>query len=149
MPPLKRCPRCKTEKILDEFYKNCKTSDGLTCWCKVCTKIDQAYYRKLENPIARRASDRNCYNNNKEHYKLKRKLWGKETGYEYPRDRQKLRAKSAVRYAVKTGRLTKLPCKICGDSNVHAHHEDYNRKLDVIWLCPKHHGLTWRKDAAT
>jgi len=35
----------------------------------------------------------------------------------------------------------KKVCKICGsDKNIRFHHEDYNKPLDVIPLCAKHHG---------
>lgn len=44
-----------------------------------------------------------------------------------------------VRGAVKSGKLKKQPCEVCGDENVHAHHDDYNSPLDVKWLCPLHH----------
>lgn len=27
------------------------------------------------------------------------------------------------------------PCEICGSVEVHKHHEDYSRPLDVRWLC--------------
>jgi hypothetical protein len=40
--------------------------------------------------------------------------------------------------AVRDGKIVRLPCFICG-AKAHAHHPDYDRPLDVIWLCPKHH----------
>lgn len=51
-------------------------------------------------------------------------------------------AQTAVSNAVRDGRLAKEPCLFCGENNVHAHHRDYAKPLDVIWLCPKcHHRL--------
>ena len=44
-----------------------------------------------------------------------------------------------VRIAMKKGILQKQPCIECGKMKVHAHHEDYSKPLDVIWLCPIHH----------
>lgn len=44
-----------------------------------------------------------------------------------------------VAYAIKIGTLVKCPCEVCGCENVHAHHCDYNKPLDVMWLCPEHH----------
>jgi hypothetical protein len=52
------------------------------------------------------------------------------------KDRQ--RAHDAVAYAVKTGALEPLGCFVCG-AKAHAHHEDYSKPLDVVWLCDKHH----------
>ena len=55
-------------------------------------------------------------------------------------NREKHLAHRSVETAVKNGRLVKQPCEACGDTSlVHAHHDDYSKRLDVIWLCPLHH----------
>lgn len=41
--------------------------------------------------------------------------------------------------AIKRGLISKRPCVVCGDENVHAHHPDYSKPLEVIFVCPKHH----------
>lgn len=48
-------------------------------------------------------------------------------------------ARRKVRKAIQRGKLLKKPCERCGDVNAQAHHEDYSKPLDVIWLCPFHH----------
>ena len=36
--------------------------------------------------------------------------------------------------------LIKDTCKVCGtNENVEAHHEDYSKPLEIIWLCRNHH----------
>lgn len=45
----------------------------------------------------------------------------------------------AANKAARMGVLVKLPCRVCGDANVQAHHADYNKPLVVVWLCVKHH----------
>ena len=57
----------------------------------------------------------------------------------WKKNKDKLKVKDAVRYAIKTGKLVKTPCHICGDVQVEGHHPDYSRPLDVVWLCRKHH----------
>lgn len=45
-----------------------------------------------------------------------------------------------LNYAVRKGIIEKEPCLVCGDTKkVHAHHDDYNKPLEVLWLCPIHH----------
>lgn len=55
---------------------------------------------------------------------------------------EKYRAHAKVNNAVRDGKLQKPDrCSRCKKrGKVHAHHEDYSRPLDVIWLCPECHG---------
>jgi uncharacterized OB-fold protein len=52
--------------------------------------------------------------------------------------RRRDRAYKQVRYALATGKLVAEACRICG-GKAHAHHADYDRPLDVEWLCRTHH----------
>ena len=62
------------------------------------------------------------------------------------------RARTMVANAIKRGVLVPKPCEVCGDDSpisngqrgIQAHHDDYNKPLDVRWLCPKHH-KDWHK----
>lgn len=43
---MKTCSRCKTEKPLDEFSKSTNRADGLSYWCKGCSreqKVEKRY----------------------------------------------------------------------------------------------------------
>ncbi len=53
--------------------------------------------------------------------------------------KEKQKAKQKVKIALKRGILKKSSCQNCGEKDVIAHHEDYNKPLKVIWLCRKHH----------
>lgn len=48
-------------------------------------------------------------------------------------------ANSAVGNAIRSGSLVRLPCWVCGETEVEGHHPAYSMPLDVIWLCKKHH----------
>jgi len=39
----------------------------------------------------------------------------------------------------KMGIITKMPCEICGEINTEAHHDDYEKPLQIRWVCKKHH----------
>lgn len=56
----KYCPKCKTEKPLDDFGKAKSRSDGLRGWCKECTnKATSEWQRK--NPEKLRARKKRFY----------------------------------------------------------------------------------------
>lgn len=53
---------------------------------------------------------------------------------------EKRSAQKKVGHALKTGKLERQPCEVCGTTeNVHAHHDDYSKPLEVRWLCVAHH----------
>lgn len=53
------------------------------------------------------------------------------------KNREKYLAQKKVANEIVAGRIIPRPC-FCG-AKAHAHHDDYSRPTDVIWLCPKHH----------
>jgi hypothetical protein len=54
----------------------------------------------------------------------------------HPEERQ---AEALAYRAIRSGKLTRGVCVVCGKPKAYAHHEDYNKPLDVVWLCQKHH----------
>jgi len=56
-------------------------------------------------------------------------------------ERKRERCYDAYRKALATGKLKRLPCRICGDKQSNGHHVDYDEPLEVDWLCDKHHAL--------
>lgn len=49
------------------------------------------------------------------------------------------KAWAAVYRAKKSGALVNGPCEVCGSEYTQAHHADYTKPLDVVWLCRAHH----------
>lgn len=133
MTRLKECFKCKSVKPLDEFYKHSKMADGHLNKCKDCTKNDVSKHRS-ENLEKIRAYDRERGKTPKR-IKLSTevtKAWRKE-------DARRVRAHNAVARAIRKGILIRCSCERCGNEKSVAHHEDYDKPLDVMWLCDPCH----------
>lgn len=53
--------------------------------------------------------------------------------------RKKANARSYSKVLVKRGIIKRESCDVCGDTNSEMHHDDYNDKINVRWMCRKHH----------
>lgn len=155
----KRCFRCGTVKPLDEFYVHPQMGDGHLGKCKECTKADvkqrylsrpeavQAYERTRMDDPGRREKSRQYGKTRREKYpEVARKL----RQLERERHPEKGRARRKLSQAIKSGLLERGACEGCGTKeNVHAHHTDYFKPLDVTWLCSVCHGKAHRKWSAS
>jgi len=133
MQDSKTCFKCGVEKKLSDFYRHRGMADGHLGKCKTCTKLDAGKHRK-ENIEAIREYDR-------DRGKLDHR---KSSCTKITKERRKSvknygSAHSKVNYAIKTGKLTKEPCCMCGSIMVQAHHDDYSQPLEIMWLCAVHH----------
>ena len=146
-PQIKTCFKCGQEKPIEEFYKHPGMSDGHLNKCKDCTKKDVKENRK-ERIVYYKTYERK--RSNLPHRVEAREKYSKTEAFKESHRRaikrskklfkEKTLARAMLRYEVMAGRITKKPCEICGETkNIQAHHEDYSKPLDVIWLCPKHH----------
>ena len=54
-------------------------------------------------------------------------------------------ARWQVYTAIHKGELAQQPCEQCGDECTYAHHEDYDKPLEVRWLCPSCHRMRHNK----
>jgi len=129
----KQCFKCQTVKPLMEFYKNPAMADGHVNKCKKCNKNDVSQYR-LKNIDRIREYDR-VRSKNAERIKTAYEIsnaWRKE-------DKRRNKCHSAVSKAIKNGDLKRLPCERCGNTKSYAHHEDYDKPLEVIFLCQPCH----------
>lgn len=130
----KKCFKCLIEWPLHYFYKHSEMKDGHLNKCKKCTKNDNNKHRK-NNLEKIRKYDRDRFQNdvNRRSYAM---LSMKEQRKKYP---ERYKARTAVNNAVRDGRLIKLPCCVCGNIKSTAHHEDYAKPLEVVWVCLLHH----------
>ena len=59
----------------------------------------------------------------------------------------KIAARQAILIAKRSGRLKQADCERCGDKNTQAHHPDYSKPLEVIWLCRTCHDIEHGRSA--
>ena len=130
---MKTCFKCNIQKPLGEFYKHSQMADGHLNKCKECNKKDALDHRN--NNIDRiREYDRERAKS-PERMKANAeitKLWRSE-------DKRRSVAHNAVSKALKNGDLNRMPCVRCNAKKSLAHHEDYDKPLDIVWLCQPCH----------
>ena len=142
----KVCFKCGRLLPLSEFYKHPETADKHLNKCKDCTRKDTrenrskniVYYKQYDRKRdikPERKKEREEYKKS-ERGREATKECNKTYYYKYP---DRVRAKYLVRKALRNGDIKKQCCEICGCEDVQAHHSDYTKPLDVIWLCQKHH----------
>ena len=136
----KLCTTCFVEKTLEtDFYKHPQMADGYLNKCKECVKRRVTNHRD-SNVERIREYDRQRFKHNP-----KRKQQSRENTVKFRRENpEKYTAQTAVGNAIRDGKLKRQNCCKCG-KKAHAHHEDYSRPLDVIWLCPLHHAEVHRE----
>jgi hypothetical protein len=58
--------------------------------------------------------------------------------------RAKLIARRYINTQIQRGKLKRQPCEVCGCLETQAHHNDYDKPMDIRWLCKEHHDALHR-----
>lgn len=130
---MKECFKCHRVLPLDEFYKHSQMGDGHLNKCKECTRKDVRgnYCAKREQ-----YSEYERERNQDEQRRAKKLEYQRRRRHKYP---EKNRARDMVHDALQSGSLQKQSCEFCGNPESQAHHHDYSKPLDVVWVCFKCH----------
>jgi len=134
---MKKCFKCGEVKPLSDFYKHKEMADGHVNKCKDCNKKDVTKNRKDKIDYYREY-DRNRGSRQTSEYQ-------RNYRNEYP---MKYAAHVMISNAVRDGRVIKKNnCEQCGleTKNIHGHHDDYAKPLEVRWLCPPCHKM-WHNE---
>lgn len=152
---MKRCFKCGVEKPIDDFYRHKAMLDGHLNKCKECTKKDVRgnrsdkleYYREYDRQRSSLPERVNLR-------KKVTKKWLEDGRHTAAVTRHKKRfperykARNKVNTAIRNGKLIpSTTCSICGKEtkDIHAHHPDYSKPLEVQWLCTECHGKAHRR----
>lgn len=138
-----RCTRCSALLSEEQFYPRKYSANGLTSQCKKChtdgvtETRDRDLTKKRGVESKRRAQARDP----------ERLLAASlRTKAKYP---EKVKARNLLTSAVRYGKIVKpTNCERCGTvAELHGHHADYSKPLDVAWLCPSCHGAEHRRES--
>lgn len=129
----KKCFKCNIEWPLIFFYKHPGMKDGHLNKCKKCNKKDSTKHR---NDNLDSVKEYDALRQKDPERRKKKLVYMRNYRKKNP---QIYKAYTAVSNALRDKRLFKLPCCVCGNLDSQAHHEDYSKPLEVIWVCIKHH----------
>jgi len=150
---MKTCPNCESQKPLSEFGRNKNTSDGLTVWCKSCRNERARKWREDNLERAREVNRQNKRDERErkgtDHFRKYDRGWyvknsekkKKDVADSRKRNQKKVKAQNKLNKAVQYGRVVKPErCEHCNEvKDLDGHHYDYDKPLDVIWLCRSCH----------
>ncbi len=99
------------------------------CRCDECCEVKSAYDRAYRQANLEKV---------REHDRLPHRK------VQLRRDPAKVRARNR---AWRRFGKDKQPCEMCGDPNTQIHHDDYDKPLEIRWLCLKCHGVVHRSSS--
>lgn len=129
----KECRTCGVLKPLSDYYPHSGMRDGRLNHCKECKKRRQSEFRLSDEG---KQYFRAYF---QKYYAEKAHVFKASQARQKKLHPEKFKARAAVNHALRDKRLFRMPCQQCGVAQSEAHHPDYSRPLDVVWLCRSHH----------
>lgn len=138
---IKKCKKCARNLEVTMFYAHKAMGDGRLSFCKDCVKERIRQYWK---------DGRGYEYDKKRQLTEKRRHWQRlYTKIQKKKWHEKVRARELFWTRFSAGKIEKTNCIVCGTpKNVEAHHSDYNKPYDVMWLCSLHHKEWHRNNKA-
>jgi len=142
------CKTCHKIKVVFEFYIS-TIRKGATGKCKSCHKEMAAIYRannkdkiKLLSAQPHSVEARKTYQSG-----VGREAVNAASKRHRDANPKRAKAKSMISHAIRDGNITRPSvCEACkGTDALQGHHCDYNKPMDVMWLCVKCH-TQWHKE---
>ena len=126
--------RMKISKANDgNFFAKCDY-----CGEKYHTK--KSHYEKSQ----RHFCCRKCYSSYRKEIMPPEEQNAYGTGHNIEERHKRKKARIMFNHYLRDNHIERQPCEICG-AKAEAHHDNYDKPLDVRWLCFKHH-RQWHHD---
>ena len=131
----KQCFKCGRVLDIEEFYPHKQMKDGHLNKCKECTRKDTSVRSKLYADRVREYEKKRSKTTKRIEL---RKKYVEKYRQEHP---ERVAIYLRVKRAIKSGKIIKPKCcSICGkECKTVAHHYDYSKPLDVIFVCQSCH----------
>lgn len=152
---MKKCTKCGLEKAYDQFVKHRRYKDGYYSRCKECTYKLEKEWRQSNPEKKNEIRTRYRHNNREKIREQDKQFYAKNS--ERLREKQKIdkienphkhKAYKEYRVALSNGKIKQTDyCQICGIKNMplDGHHADYEKPLEVIWICKSCHMYIHKK----
>lgn len=146
----KLCRTCGIEKPRGDFHVRQASVDGLAAKCRDCQKEYDRARSHLPHRLALRKTPMDSVfycivpdnhpakaDRMMAEYNRNPKRWQLRVGEWKSKNPKKRLAQGAVGNAIRDGKMTKdVLCQFCGTYGpLHGHHRDYDKPIDVQWLC--------------
>lgn len=159
---MKACFKCRRSLPLSEFYKHSEMADGHLGKCKDCAKSDvklnreirRDYYVVYERKRARLPHRKALTKKYQEEHREEINAYQRERLRANPLLREAKRVwtlnyrranpriQKAHNAAIRHHKDAPSRCELCGRTKVlERHHPDYDKPLEIQWLCKKCHCL--------
>jgi hypothetical protein len=130
---MKTCISCKQDKPLSDYYRHKGMADGHLNKCKECQKRNTKTNQILNAEYVRE------YNRARGKTPERRAAAAVRVQRWEAADKRRKSCHKKVARAIARGDLVRGVCEECGYPDVHAHHDDYDKPLEVRWFCAVHH----------
>lgn len=113
----------------------------------ICDYCGKEYHTKKSHYIRRKRHfcSRNCYAKYRAEIMPKEEQNAYGTGYDYAERLRRKKAREIFNHYLRDNHIDRKPCEICGAEKSEAHHDNYDKPLEVRWLCIKCH-RKWHKE---
>lgn len=140
------CRECKLKRAKIDYHKKSRAK-GISVQKKgrnpLCSKCDAVKERKQDQYCcacrAKMKRERYALKKSDPNFMMLERQKAIKKFQENEDARLKKNCREATHRAIKTGKILKQKCEICGEEEVQSHHDDYTDPFNVRWLCIKHH----------
>ena len=122
--------------------------------CDSCRKEYFKEYRRRRkdngNPVVPISMPREWHREYQKEYRKKPDVLSRDAARQReirqdPIHKKRIMANYELNRAVESGIIRRWHCENCGAEPAQGHHPDYDKPLEVIWLCPMCHAAEHRK----